>query len=293
MRAPFCREVGSNSAFEVYADLGAVPWPVQNGGQAAGTGTDGRTGAQQVSGLHEGGPITVLGGNERGLVVYNQDWDIAIGVYHNAINDGKVSLESWAGRCGARFEQHMDYLAFAALNSGDGSTYGYGYDKLAFFYSSHIDPGAEYQTAQDNVYDLSLSLDNFETVRIAAGSFLDDRGKPSGMVHDLLIHSINLERTAAQIVSNPNAYDTSDQEINPYRGKVQGLTVPGGWFDSTAWVLCCSNMPEKPINLQMRQRPELVYWDDHTQGGGVRYYKWHARYVPFYGDWRLAIMGKS
>jgi phage major head subunit gpT-like protein len=274
--------------------MGAVPWPAQVGGQAGLGGTDGRIGATQVSGLHEGGPITVLGGNERAMVVYPQDWTIPVGMWHNAINDGKVAgLEEWARSAGARFEQHMDYLAFAALNGGDGTTYGKCYDKQVFYYASHVDPQAEYQTAQSNVNALALSLDNFETVRVAGSSFRDDRGQPAGIVHDLIVHAINLERTAAQICDNKEAYDTANREYNPYAGVVRRLTAPGGWFDSTAWIAVCTALPTKPINLQIRQAPTLVFWDDFSQGSGIRYYKWFARYTVFYGDWRLANMGNT
>lgn len=294
LRASFSREAPSDGAFEIYGDIGAVPWPRQNGGQAAGTGTDSRTDHPQISGLHEGGPITILGGNERGLVVYNQDWNIPIGIWHNAINDARVgSLEQWARNAGQRFEQHKDYLAFAALNGGDGTTYGNCYDGGAFFQNSHADPGAEYTTVQDNIYALALSLDNFETVRVAAGGFLDDRGQPVGFNHNLLVHSLNLERTAAQIISNREAYDTANREMNPYAGRIEGITAPGSYVDTTFWALVAMDQAAKPINLQMRQAPTLVFWDDYTQGSGVRYYVWQARYTVFYGDWRLAIMGNT
>jgi len=292
LRAPFCGVTQSDGAFETYADMGTVPWPSQNGGQAAGTAVDSRTNKQVVGGLHEGGPITVLGGNERGMIVYNQDWDIPIGIYHNAINDNRVgSLEAWARNAGTRFEQHKDYVAFAMLNGGDGTTYGEAYDGLSYFNDSHVDPGAEYQTTQDNKYDLALSMDNFETVYVAAGGLLDDRGQPTGLIYDLLVHSINLRRTAAQITDNPEDGETANRAVNPYSGEVRRLQAPGGWFDSTAWALVCSNLPEKPIYIQEREAPHLVQWDDENQG--IRYYKWQARYVGFYGDWRLALMGKS
>jgi phage major head subunit gpT-like protein len=294
LRDPFCRTVNSTRAFEVYADMGAMPWPRQNGGQPGGTATDARTGAAQVSGLHEGGPITVIGGNERAVTVYNQDWEIPIGITHNAINDGQTgNLEEWARSTGQRFEQHKDYLAFNALNAGAGTTYGNGYDRLSFFNDSHIDPGAEYQTAQDNAHALTLSLDNFETVYIAHSSFLDDRGQPAGLVPDLLIASVNLRRIGANITDNGDDYATGNRKKNPYAGDIQLLVAPGGYLDSTAWYTVVTGMAQKPINLQEREAPTLVFWDDHTQGHGIRYYKWMARYVPLYGDWSLASQGNT
>jgi phage major head subunit gpT-like protein len=244
--------------------------------------------------LGGGGPITVVGGNERSLVVYNQDWEVAIGVEHNAINDNRVgSLEAWALNAGSRFEQHKDYLAISALNSGDAATYGYGYDKQELFCATHTDPGAEYQTAQDNEYDSALTLDNFETVRVAASKFLDGRGQPVGYTHNLLVVPSDYERTATQITANREDYATANRKMNPYAGAVRLLVVPGGWMDSTAWFIVDDTQVAKPINLQVRQAPQLVYWDDETQGSGIRYYKWTARYVPFYGDWRLVCMGDS
>lgn len=294
LRSAFCEDVTSDGAFETYADMGAVPMPAQIGGQSGAQGTDGRTGAQQTGGLHEGGEITILGGNERSLVVYNQDWDIPIGIWHNAIDDNRVgNLDRWARSAGVRFEQHKDKLAFAALNAGAASTYGNCYDGQVLFSASHADPGAQYTTAQSNTNALALSLDNFETVYTAAGKYLDDRGEPNGLMPNLLIHAFDLKRTAVQITDNFDAYDTANRERNPYAGDFTRLSAPGGYLDTTAWFLVAGGTPEKPVNLQLRMSPQLRTWDDETQGMGVRYYKWVARYTIFYGDWRLITQGNT
>lgn len=296
LRSGFVRETGSTGAFETYADMGALPWPRQNGGQTGSGGTDGRTGAEIAGGLHEGGPIVVLGGNERSLEVYNQDWDIPIGIYHNAINDNRVGgLEDWARSAGSRFEQHKDYLCFNALNTGDSATSAYGkcYDGQTFFSASHADKGAEYATAQSNTNSLALSLDNFETVFINASGYKDDRGEPTGLVPDLLIHPVNLFRTAANICGNSEDYATGNRAVNPWAGKIKPVQAPGGWLDTTAWYLAVSGMVEKPLILQARESPSLIFWDDYTQGNGIRYYKWTARYAVAYADWRLCTMGRS
>jgi phage major head subunit gpT-like protein len=294
LRSPFVRETKSDGAFEQYGDMGALPWPAEVSGQSGYGGEDERTGGQVVGGIHEGGAITVLGGNERAMVVYNRGFDIPIGIYHDAINDNRVgSLDNWARSAGARFEQHMDYLCFDALNQGAAATYGKCYDGQSLFSASHADPGAEYSTAQSNLNTSALSLDNFDTVYIAACKYMDDRGKPSGFAPDLLIHAVDLKRTAAQITDNPEDYATGNRARNPYEGDVKRLSAPGGWLDTTAWFLVVTSLPQKPINLQIRQRPQLYYWDDHTQGGGIRYYKWYSRYEVFPGDWRLVTQGNS
>jgi len=296
LRSSFCGEKSSDGAFEQYADMGATPWPVQNAGKAGAGGTDSRTGGPQVNALDEGGSVQIVGGEERALVVYNLDWEIGIGVTHNAINDDRAGdLEAWARGASANFEKHKDYEAFRALNSGEATTsFGAGYDGQAFFSASHVDPGAVYTTAQDNQYALTLDLDNFETVRVASGKYLDSRGKYIGFNHNLLIVPPDLERIAAQVASNEWAYDTGNREINPYAGSVRLVVAPGGWLDTTAWYVVDTSQVQKPLYLQMRQSPQLSIIDDDLQGsGGIRYYKWHARYAMFYGDWRLCTQGNT
>lgn len=293
LRAPFTREANSTGAFEIYADMGATPWPRQNGGQT-GASTDGRTGLATAGGLHGGGPVTVVGGNERGIIVFNDGWDIVIGIEHDAINDDRLGdLDTWARSAGSRFEQHKDQQCFDVLNAGESATpHGNGYDKLPLLSSSHVDPGAEYQTTQDNAKSLVLSLDNYETVRVAGSKFLDDRGQPVGHSHDLLIHPPDLRRTAAQITDNPQDYGTTNRAINPYAGS-QRLEAPGTWVDSTAWFLVDPNQVEKPVILQIREDAQPVMWDDLSQGSGLRYYRFRARYKAFPGPWRLVIQGHS
>lgn len=293
-RAAFTRETPSDGAFEVYADLGASPWPIQNGGQTGGS-TDGRTSSAQVGGLGAGGAATILGTNEKSLVVYNRPWEIAIGITHDAINDNRVGgLADWAMGAGSSFEQHKDFVCFDALNAGEATTsYGAGPDKLSFFNDSHIAPGAQYQTAQDNKYALTLSMANFETVRVAGAKFLNERGIPSANNHTLLIHATDLERTAAQITDNKEDNSTANRASNPYAGLITRLSAPGTWFDSTAWVVLDVSSPIKPINLQVREAAAFHSWDDYTQMGGVRYFMLRARYEAFYGDWRLGIMGNT
>jgi len=295
LRDAFCQEYKSESAFEVFASMGALPWPVQNGGKLGSSGTDARTGAQKTGALHEGGPSTLFGGEEQGMLVYPVDWEITIPISQNAIEDNKTgNLKNWAQSAAGRFEQHKDYLAFAALNSGDATTYGIAYDGLNFYSNSHVDPGAEYTTVQDNLNGLTLAPDNFKTVKIAASKFLDSRGQSVGLNHNLLIVPSDLEYEAAQITTNREASDTANREMNPYAGNVKALVAPGGWLDTTAWFLVDPNQLAKPLGLVIRKQPQAFAWEDPSgPGGGTWNVKIHARYNVFYQDWRLAVMGNT
>lgn len=297
VRNPFCADVTSDGAFEQYADMGAMPWPVENAGKKGTGGTDGRTGAPVNGQINSGGQITVVGGEERALIVYNLDWELTIGITHNAIDDGggNVDLVSWATGAGVQFEKFKDYKAFEALNNGEAvTTLGPCFDGLSLFNDSHIYTNAEYATAQDNKYALSLSGANYNTVRIAGSKFNDSRGKPLGRNHNLLIHPPDLRDAAAQILRNPMKEGTANRDVNPYAGTADGLEAPGGYLDATAWFMVDTSMPQKPLYLQMRKQAELVIWDDENTGdGGTRYYKFHARGNIFPGDWTLIIEGNS
>lgn len=295
LRSAFAQQMSSSAAYELLTDLGALPWPVQNGGKLGSSGTDARTGAQSTGDLHKGAQPQVFGTSEKAIMVFPIDWEITIGVTHNSIDDDKTGdLTNWASGAALNFQKHMDWISFAALNAGDATTYGLCYDGLYMFSNSHVDPGAEYTTVQDNLYALTLTLDNLRTVKVAASKFMDDRGKPKGMNHNLLIVPPDLEYEAAQITRNPQAYDTANRELNPYSGSISMLVAPGGYLDTTAWFMVDPTWPVKPIILIERKAPALSIWDQEDAGdGGVRWYKWHARYNVAYGDWRLAIMGNS
>lgn len=294
-RGLISQQITSSKAFELLTDLGDTPWPVQNGGKLGSDGSDARTGAQKTGDMSMGGQPTVFGTEERAIMVYPVDWEIAIGITHNAINDDQTgSLESWARGAAVNFQKHMDWLVFAALNGGDGTTYGKCYDGQNFYSNSHADPGAEYTTAQDNLNGSTLSLDNFKTIKIAASKFLNSRGKPMGLNHSLLVVPPDLEYEAAQITLNREAYDTGNREMNPYAGNVRVLVAPGGYLDTTAWFLLDVSSPFKPIIVIERQAPRLAVVDNElAPDGGNRIFKWHARYNLAYGDWRLAVMGNS
>lgn len=252
-------------------DLGATPMPV-----------NGKTG------------ITVQDFVERHLEVTPDDWNITVWISYNALQDDRSGILNQRVNGAARnFNRHFNKLVFSALNSGDGTTYGKAYDNQNFYSNSHIDSGAHYQTAQDNMYGLTLSMDNFETVRVAAQNVRDDQGEFLEYAHNLLVVPPALERTAANITSNPEDMGTANRQANPYSGKIDYVTSP--YLDSTAWILAAATEIHKPIILAMRERPSLqsAWFDPESTDGGRYYFKFFARYNVFYGDWRLAFMGQT
>jgi len=231
---------------------------------------------------------------ERSKEVKPVSWSAKVAASHEELQDDQTGmLLNRAMQTGMNFEKHIEELVFTYLNGGDTSTYGLCYDGQEFFDSDHKDKGADYNTDQDNEYDLALSPDNFETVRTAAHLFRDDRGKFVNLNHNLLIVPPALEREAANICNNPFDSGTANRAINPYAGRVNYIVTP--YFDSTAWVLTAENEIYKPMLVVMREQPNLQssWFDPDQPRGGLYEWKFYGRYEVYFGDWRLAIMGDS
>ena len=231
---------------------------------------------------------------EKHIEVRPEDWEIVVWISQNAIDDDRTGeLERKVKSAGANFQRHINKRVFQVLNGGDGSTYGACYDSSDFFDDDHVDAGAAYQTSQDNENALTLSIDNFETVFVAAQGFKNDQGEYVEYQYDLLICNPANQRIAAQICENEWSYDTGNNEKNPYNGKFTYVT--SAYLDSTAWYLVASNEGIKPLIVAMRKQPALqdAWFDPTAADGGRHYFKFFARYEMYYGDWRLASQGNT
>jgi phage major head subunit gpT-like protein len=252
-------------------DLGAAPMPIRNRGK-----------------------MQVQDFIEKTVAITPLDWDITVFISHNTVQDDQTgTLNSKVRAAGANFQRHIAQQCFSALNDGDASTnYGAGYDALPMFSNSHVDKGAAYTTLQDNLDALTLSLDNFETVRVKARKTRDDQGEFTDYSYDTLVVSPELERIAINISQNREAYDTANREQNPYVG-TKVLVSPK--LDSTAWFVVAGSETIKPIIVAIREQPNLqsAWFDPEAPDGGRFYFKFYARYNHVYGDWRTAYMGNS
>lgn len=268
---PIAQSIDMSARSIDLVDLGAAPMPVESKGAT-----------QKRSFI------------EKTMTITPKNWEITVGVSYNAIRDDQTgALERKVRSAGENFRLDMSNKAFKALNDGDATTnFGACYDGAAFFAATHADKGAEYSTSQDNVSTLTLSLDNFETVRVASMGFKQDQGEYLNYNYDLLVVPPALERIASQICVNPQAYDNANRETNPYTG-TKYIVSPQ--LDSTAWVLVASSMSIKPIIIAIREQPNLqsAWFDPETEDGGMYYFKFYARYNHFYGMWALAHMGNS
>jgi phage major head subunit gpT-like protein len=231
---------------------------------------------------------------EKHVAVKPKDWDITVYLSYNALKDDRIGdLERRVRGAGANFNKHLNSLVFSALDAGDGTTYGTSYDGLSLFNANHVDSGANYQTVQNNVNALALSLDNFDTVYSALSTVRDDQGEFMAYTPNLLIVPPALKRTAAQICDNKEAYDTTNRESNPYAGQISYIVVP--WLSSTAWILMDTTGEIKPIIVAMRETPSLqdAWFDPDKPDGGWYCFKFYARYSAGPGSWQPVSMGNT
>jgi phage major head subunit gpT-like protein len=231
---------------------------------------------------------------EKSKTVVPQDFYLTLSLTQNAIDDDQTgTIERQFGNVLPAFQRDINSKVFTYLNAGDTTTYGLSVDGLALFSSSHVYPSAAYQTAQDNLNALAISIDNFTTTWVTARQFRDDQGNFLNLDYKLLVTNPTNIREAANITGNQSAYDTANREDNPFaKMGMSYLTVPE--FDTTAWVLV-ADAPEKPMFVAIRKRPALndMWFDAQTGDGGTWYWQYHGRYVVDYGDPLLCIMGNT
>jgi phage major head subunit gpT-like protein len=231
---------------------------------------------------------------EKFVTVTPKDWYLTVHLSQNAIDDDQTGeVERKFRNIMPAFQRHINDLVFTWLNAGDGTTYGSGPDALSLFNNSHKWPGAKNTTTQDNLFGSAISLDNFNTVWVAAQQFLDDQSNYFNFNYNLLVTHPTNNVIAANITGNTQAMDTANREINPYAGTLSYITTP--YFDTTAWVIVAASEFHKPIIVGIRKRPALsqMWFDPQQDNGGIHYFMYHARYQLAYGDWPVAVMGNS
>ena len=262
-------EVDLSAKSTTLVDLGGMPVPTRN--------------AKQVD--------TMI---EKSKTVTPEDWYLTLHISQNDIDDDQTGgLERQFQNLMPAFQRHINSRVFTLLDAGDATTYGTSVDGLALFSASHIYKGAAYQTAQDNVSALALSLTNFNTVWTAARKHRDDQGNYYNYIFDLIVVPPDLNYVASNITGNGEDYSTGNRATNPYSGKVDYITAPE--MSSTAWVLVASSEPTKPMFVAIKKRPTLndMWFNAQDGDGGMWYIQYHGRYTVDYGDPLLAAMGNT
>ena len=232
---------------------------------------------------------------EHGYSVKNRTWESSIAVERAALEDeryGQIKVRIQG--LGRQARRHQDELVFTLLKNGFTSDC---YDGQYFFDTDHTEGESG---AQSNKGTSALSATSLQSATSAMMKFKDDRGRPLGIIPDLLVVPPDLQWSAMELL-NSSYYPelvsqtsgtggTQKLATNVLKGRLD-LVVSPYLTDGNDWFLLCTNGPVKPIIFQSRVPVEFSALEGASENGFMRdqyLYGVRARYNAGYGLWQMA-----
>ena len=230
-----------------------------------------------------------LGLLEHEYTIKNKTWEASIAVDRAALEDDlygqiRVRVQGLAYEA----KRHMDELVFGLVKDGFATTC---YDGQYFFDTDHSEGDSG---TQSNKGTTALSASSLQAAITAMTKFKDDRGKPMGIVPDLLVVPPDLQWTAMELLNSVYYPDTiaSSQKLaaNVLNGKLDLLVSPY-LSDTNDWFVLCTRGIVKPVLFQSRVPIEFEALEADSESGFMRekyVYGVRARYNVGYGLWQMA-----
>jgi len=187
---------------------------------------------------------------------------------------------------------------------------GTGYDGFAFHDSTHVDPAAEYTTAQDN--DLTTAAATGTTPTLAEFTsavqtaietfrgFLDDRGQPwhAELPRVVLVIPPAFERVATEFLKSASVDATNPAIANALVGLTTFELIVNVWSaNADRFTLEVPDAGRMPYGL-VRDEVPVLQQVTGDRGGEVDFEVFNARYnyygvyqrlAVLYGHWRNSI----
>lgn len=239
--------------------------------------------------------------SEYEYAIKNLKWESTVSVDRTALEDdqyGQVATRVKSLAYEAR--QHLDQITFALIANGFASNC---YDGTPFFGTHPLgkNSGTSGETLSNAMAGgggaSALSAGTVQAAMTAMRRFLNDQGRPMGVVPDTLLVSPENEFEAWSIVNSlyhvdpvPSASYSQVLASNPLRGLLRVVTSP--YLPSTtAWFLLDTKRPVRAVFLQMRSEFEFAALEGLSEQGFMRdkyLYGVRGRYNVGFGDWRAA-----
>lgn len=215
------------------------------------------------------GPRQVQNAAARSYTLENLPWELTLEVDKFKIMDDTYGIYApMVQMMGLQAAKWPDYMLADMIQSNTALAY----DGLPLFDHNHPqDVDNPTGPKNDNLFDLALTPDNFQSVRASMMNFKGEDGKPLGVRPNLLVVPPALE-VAARLILNSTFIATNPlggntivgSNENPLRGMADLLVVPE--LASTAlnsdgddtWYLFDTSKPIKPLLFQQRQAPLFV-----------------------------------
>ena len=219
--------------------------------------------------------------------IKNKTWESTVSIDRAAMEDdqyGQVALR--VRQMASTANTHLDAITYGLLGSGFTALC---YDGLPFF-GQH-----EQGRVQSNAGAGDLNSFSLQEGITAMMRFVDDKGRPMGVMPDTLVVPPELYWEASKLLTSayfpdPVTQAAQDLSANPLRGMLTLVTSP--FLPSSAnWYLLDTKRVVKAIILQMRKDFEFSALEQNSETGFMRdvfYYGVRARYNVGFGDWRAA-----
>jgi phage major head subunit gpT-like protein len=214
--------------------------------------------------------------------IKNKDFELTVGVPRNAIEDDKIGLYNPSIQMlGQSAALHPDELVFALLASGFTEKC---YDGLPFFSDAH----KVGKKTVSNKGTAKLTLTAYIAARAAMMSLTNSKGRPLGLVPDLLVVPPALEAAARDIL----VADFINGTKNTMQGTATPLVAPLLAGNDSAWFLLCTKRPIKPLIYQQRKKAKFVSKtdekDDNVFFSNKYIYGVDSRGNAGFGFWQMA-----
>ena len=220
--------------------------------------------------------------------IKNKTWESTVAIDRAALEDdryGQIAMRVKEMAQSAR--QHMDILTYGLLSGGFTAKC---YDGSAFF-GNHTQGGV----VQSNAGAGALSAASLQAAITAMARFVDDQGRPAGVMPDCLIVPPELYWEAYALLNSvyypdPVSEASQNLSVNALKGMLHIVMSP--YLASPSdWFVCDSKRTVRAIVLQMRKDFEFNALEGNSENGFMRdqwLYGVRARYNVGFGDWRAA-----
>jgi phage major head subunit gpT-like protein len=213
----------------------------------------------------------------------NKTYESTLEIERTAIEDNKLGMiQSRVRAYGMEAARHTEYLVFDQLKEGDTLL---AYDGAAFF--------ANRGTNQNNLGSTALSEDALSTAIATMMKFIDEEGKPYGVMPNLLVVPPNLWLLGRKLTESPVNVGTTQTDALNVLAKIGLSCITSPYLtDTTDWFLLDTTMACKPIILQQRTAVELTALEQNSEAGFMydKYlYGIRERKAVGYGPWWTAF----
>lgn len=136
---------------------------------------------------------------------------------------------------------------------------------------------------------ITLTEENYETLRIQARQQLDDKGMRIQTMPNTVVVPVDLEKDAEIITSSTMRPGSADNDVNIYKGKYKVIAWEYLTLNNTMWFLIDSRQAE--LLWFWRIRPEFK--QDNAFDTGQALFKTRTRFSNGWADWRGIVGSKG